>query len=59
MTEEIEVDPPRGASVLGAAEGGSIKSASGVEVIDREGNMKGGQAHGVSWHPSYDVRKYR
>src|SRR5882757_7499999 len=45
MAEEIEVDPLRGAAALRATQGGSVKSASGVEVVDREGNMKGGQAH--------------
>jgi hypothetical protein len=45
VAEEIEVDPLCGAAAFGAAEGGSIECAGGVEVINGKGDVKRGERH--------------
>jgi hypothetical protein len=40
MTEEIEVDPLGRTATLRAAKRGSVEVAGGVEVVDREGDVK-------------------
>ena len=46
VAEEIEVDPLRGAAALGTAQGGSVEGASGVEVVNRKGDVKRREGHG-------------
>ena len=43
---EIEVDPVVGAAAFGAAEDGCVEVASGVEVVDWKGDVKGLDGHG-------------
>ena len=45
MAKEVEVDPTLGASALGATEQAAIEPPSGGEIINRERNVEGRQAH--------------
>src|SRR6266851_2362349 len=50
VAEEIEVDPLCRAAAFGATERGAVEGTSGIEVVDGEGDMKGGKrcsAHGI------------
>ena len=47
VAEEIEVDPVRRASPFRAAEQAAVEGAGGVEIVDREGEVEGGQGHGA------------
>ena len=53
MAEEVEVDPLVSGASFGAAESLAIEGASGVEVIDRKGNVEGREGGG---HPSILVQ---
>ncbi len=46
MAEEIEVDPFGAAAAFRAAEGLAVEVARGMEVVDRESNVEGGQGQG-------------
>jgi hypothetical protein len=43
---KIEIHPFRRTAPLGAAEQGAIEGAGGSKVVDREGQVEGGEGHG-------------
>lgn len=43
VTEEVKVDPLRGAATFRAAKGGAVKMARSDEIVDGEGNVEWGK----------------
>ena len=43
VTEEVEVDPLRGATAFRTAKGGAVKMARGGEIVDGEGDVERGK----------------
>jgi hypothetical protein len=46
MAEKIEVNPLQAGAAFGTAQSLSVKVASGGEIVNREGNVKGRQGQG-------------